>query len=115
MASQKGLMKLRVELVENPEIFDEVMVNVSKMGIESINLVANHGQLKVLSKRFNGDFYQSNTMINLLSKLDSMALKSERIVVQTVSMSFIQLFYVLLLISLLFSGEWFLRKWLGKI
>lgn len=115
MASQKGLLKLRVELADKSEVFDEVMVNVSKVGIETVNIVANHGQLKVLGSKFNGDFYQVNELSKLLSKLDSMALKSQRIVVQTVSLSFIQVFYVLILISLLFSGEWFLRKWLGKI
>lgn len=115
LASQKGLVKLRVELADKPDVFDEVVVNVSKMGIEAVNNVANFGQLQVLSSKFNGTFYQSNELVKLLSKLDSMALKSERIVIQTVSLSFIQVFYVLFLIALLFSGEWFLRKWLGKI
>ncbi len=115
LASQHGLVKLRAELSDKPEVFDEVIVNVSKLGIEAVNSVANFGQLKVLSTRFNGDFYQSNELIKLLSKLESMALKSERIVIQTVSLSFMQIFYVLVLIALLFSGDWFLRKWLGKI
>ena len=115
LASENGQMKLRAELLDKPEVYDEVLVNISKTNVETSNKVSNFENLRTLASKNNGSFYQPKELNLFMQKLDSLSLTSERIILQNVHVSFVQIFKVLLLIVLLFSGEWFLRKWLGKI
>ena len=115
LASVNGQLKLRAELADKPETFDEVLVNVSKTNIETSNRVANFANLRILASKFSGSFYGENELDKLLKQLDSNSLNSERMIIQNVNLTFMQIFKVLLLIVVFFSGEWFLRKWLGKI
>ncbi len=115
IASNRGQFKLRAELEGNSEIFDEVVVNGNKSMLESSDLTSNFEGLRALSQKFTGKFYLNNQMADLVKQLESYSLNSERIIMQNLNLSAVQIFWVLLMISLLFSIEWFLRKWLGKI
>jgi hypothetical protein len=115
IASNSGQFKLRAELEGNSEIFDEVVVNGNKSMLESSDLTSNFEGLRALSKKFTGKFYLNNQMADLVKQLESYSLNSERIIMQNLNLSAVQIFWVLLMICLLFSIEWFLRKWLGKI
>lgn len=110
-----GQYKLRAELEDNHEVFDEVIVNGSKSNLETSDLVSNFEGLRAFSRKFNGKFYNQNQIGELIKQMDSYSLNSDRLILQDVNLSVMQIFWVLLIICVLFSIEWFLRKWLGKI
>ena len=113
--SYAGNFKLVAELKNNPNVSEIQLVSVTKSGLEGQNTTANFGFLYQLAKSNFGGFYHQNNLDKLVDKMSDSLLGAERIVDQEQSLTFIQIFWVLLLIVVLFSAEWFLRKWLGKI
>jgi hypothetical protein len=87
---------------------------VEDIEIESLETVANHGLLNQISKNSNGQFYQLANYEKLLSDLE----KREDIVEMSYEESafndLLDYFWLLLLICLTLSAEWFLRRWNGS-
>jgi hypothetical protein len=115
LASKNGQFKLRAELVSHPEIYDEIVVSISKLGIEASNTVANFNLLRDLARKHQATFYLRNEIDKLIGTLEKSAIVSDRIVVVNKHISFLQIFAILMGIVFIFSAEWFLRKWLGRI
>jgi hypothetical protein len=86
---------------------------VEKLEIEALDTKANHQVLQQISSSSNGNFMPLN---QYKAQLDAIAQRKD-----IVSMSYeesrfndlVDYFWVLLLIALLFSAEWFVRRWSG--
>ena len=115
LASKNGQFKLRAELVNHPEIYDEIVVSISKLGVEASNTVANFNLLRDVSRKHKATFFSNNEIDQLVKLLEKNAIGSDRILIVNKHVSFLQIFMVLMSIVLFFSAEWFLRKWLGRI
>ena len=115
LASKNGQFKLRAELVNHPEISDEIVVSISKLGVEATNTVANFNLLRDVSRKHKATFFQKNEIDQLVKLLEKNAIGSDRILIVNKHVSFLQIFMVLMSIVVIFSAEWFLRKWLGRI
>lgn len=115
LASKNGQFKLRAELVNHPEIYDEIVVSISKLGVEASNTVANFNLLRDVSRKHKATFFSKNEIDQLVKLLEKNAIGSDRILIVNKHVSFLQIFMVLMSIVLFFSAEWFLRKWLGRI
>jgi len=87
---------------------------VEDIEIESLETVANHGLLNQISKNSNGEFYQLSNYEKLLADLE----KREDIVEMSYEESafndLLDYFWLLLLICLTLTAEWFLRRWNGS-
>jgi hypothetical protein len=87
---------------------------VEDIEIESLETVANHGLLNQISKNSNGQFYQLANYEKLLNDLE----KREDIVEMSYEDSafndLLDYFWLLLLICLTLTAEWFLRRWNGS-
>lgn len=115
LASKNGQFKLRAELVNHPEIYDEIVISISKLGVEASNTVANFNLLRDVSRKHKATFFSKNEIDQLVKLLEKNAIGSDRILIVNKHVSFLQIFMVLMSIVLFFSAEWFLRKWLGRI
>ena len=115
MASKYGQFKLRAELINHPEVYDEIVVSISKLGIEASNTVANFNLLRDLARKHQATFYLQSEIDKLIGTLEKSAIGSDRILVVNKHISFLQIFTILMGIVFIFSAEWFLRKWLGRI
>lgn len=115
LASKNGQFKLRAELLNHPEVYDEIIVSISKVGIEASNTVANFNLLRDVAKKYNASFFLQNEIDKFISVLEKSAIGSQRILNVNKHISFLQIYLILIGIVIIFSGEWFLRKWLGKI
>jgi hypothetical protein len=77
--------------------------------------VANFNLLRDLARKHQATFYLRNEIDKLIGTLEKSAIVSDRIVVVNKHISFLQIFAILMGIVFIFSAEWFLRKWLGRI
>ena len=110
-----GNFIVRASLKSNPAIFDEQIVSVSHFGLEQSNTTANFDLLRQISHANGGRFYVGNSLNGVIDDLSKNLIGTERIVEQEKSLSFMQISGVMFLLVFIFAGEWFLRKWLGKI
>jgi len=110
-----GNYRVRASLKENAAIFDEQIVSISHSGLEQFNTTANFDLLRRISHVNGGSFYGGKNLNEIIDKLSKNLIGTERIVEQESSLSFMQISGVMILLVFIFAGEWFLRKWLGKI
>jgi len=110
-----GTYRIRASLKANAGIFDEQIVSVSRSGLEQNNTTANFDLLRQISHVNGGSFYLGMNLNEVIDNLSKNLIGTERIVEQETSLSFIQISGVMMLLVFIFAGEWFLRKWLGKI
>jgi len=110
-----GNYRVRASLKANAAIFDEQIVSVSHSGLEQNNTTANFDLLRRISHVNGGSFYGAKNLNEIIDKLSKNLIGTERIVEQESSLSFMQISGVMILLVFIFAGEWFLRKWLGKI
>ena len=110
-----GNYKIRALLKSNPEVFDEQIVSVSHSGLEQNNTTSNFNLLRRISQINGGRFYDANNLNAVIEELSKNLIGTERIIAQENSLSFMQIAGVMILLVFIFAGEWFLRKWLGKI
>jgi hypothetical protein len=107
--------RIRASLKSNAAIFDEQIISVSHSGLEQNNTTSNFDLLRQISHGFGGSFYVENSLNGIIDELSKNLIGTERIVEQEKSLSFMQISGVMLILVFIFAGEWFLRKWLGKI
>lgn len=90
------------------------LFSVEDIQLESKNLQADFTGLRELASANSGIFYTQNRIDLLLGDLKKKGYKN-RILSSDSQLSFIDLFWPLLLLLLLVSGEWIFRKALGDI
>ena len=110
-----GNYRVRASLKANAAIFDEQIVSVSHSGLEQNNTTANFDLLRRISHVTGGSFCVGKNLNEIIDNLSKTLIGTERIVEQESSLSFMQISGVMILLVFIFAGEWFLRKWLGKI
>ncbi len=110
-----GNYRIRASLKTNAAIFDEQIISVSHSGLEQNNTTSNFDLLRQISQVNGGHFYAVNNLNGIIDDLSKNLIGTERIVEQEKSLSFMQISGVMFLLVFIFAGEWFLRKWLGKI
>ncbi len=110
-----GNYRVRASLKANAAIFDEQIVSVSHSGLEQNNTTANFDLLRRISHVNGGSFCVGKNLNEIIDNLSKNLIGTERIVEQESSLSFMQISGVMILLVFIFAGEWFLRKWLGKI
>lgn len=86
--------------------------SVSELQIESLNLTANHGVLRKLSRDSGGDFYLPNE-IDALS--EALLNEEPRGIIYTSEtfLPLINLKWIFFILLFLLSAEWFMRKYSG--
>lgn len=88
---------------------------VEELDVEKMNIVANHNLLKNISASSNGIFANNNSLENIFEFIKNDKSISE-IEHYTVKFSeIINLRFLLILLIILLSIEWFVRKYLGSI
>jgi hypothetical protein len=95
---------------------DEVSVGqfvVSDTDVELQNTVADFGLLRTLANENNGDFVYSNNIIELRNSLEKRGLIN-KVVAQEELKDLINLRWLLIVILILASVEWVLRKFFGS-
>jgi hypothetical protein len=83
--------------------------------LEQNNTTSNFDLLRQISYRNGGSFYVEKKLSGIINVLSKNLIGAERIIEQENSLSFMQISGVMFLLVFIFAGEWFLRKWLGKI
>jgi hypothetical protein len=94
---------------------DKGTFNVGEIEIELINPVMNYGLLNLLASETNGSYYTSANyegLFNLLAEINKTTSK-EKIVTSDVTLWSDE--WLLVIVILLFSLEWFLRKRIGML
>jgi hypothetical protein len=87
---------------------------VEDIQIEKSETTANHGVMKQLAKQSNGKFYQLNQYESLLSDIEKREDIANVQYEETAFNDLLDYFSIFLLLFLLLSGEWFLRRYLGS-
>jgi hypothetical protein len=88
--------------------------NVLALNIESLNTTADHKTLYNLSKKHNGALYYPDQLNELLKAIESRDdIKSVSYTQKRMS-DLLNIFWVFLIIMVLLSAEWFIRKWSGN-
>ena len=89
--------------------------DVKKLQLEQMNLVANHGLLFKISELSNGKLFYINE-IDLLSEELNKSSKNQKLIYSKEKLtSLINIPLILLILLLLISTEWFVRKYNGLI
>ena len=110
-----GNYRIRASLKSNAIIFDEQLISISHAWLEQNNTTSNFDLLRQISYRNGGSFYVEKKLSGIINVLSKNLIGAERIIEQENSLSFMQISGVMFLLVFIFAGEWFLRKWLGKI
>lgn len=108
-----GIYKFRAQTSfnnNNMEISGEFAINA--IDIENINLTADFNMLKELSKKSGGNFYTSEEMTQLISKLQNQDYK-DRIQSSEDYLPLINVKWIAILLLILISAEWISRKYHG--
>ncbi len=86
---------------------------VRQLELESINLTADFNLLRRLSEKTGGEFYLPNEFDALKTNITSQEAKG---IIHTSEafLPFINLVWILILLLIIVSGEWFLRKYNGS-
>ncbi len=95
---------------EKSGVFD-----VRKLQLEKMNLVANHALLFKISKLSNGKLFYKNEIDLLLQELNKSSKNQKLIHSKEMLTSLINIPLILLILLLLISTEWFVRKYNGLI
>ena len=102
-------------IVENQPIKKSGKFVITEYQVEKQFTKANTKDLNLLAKKTNGKLFYQNQIENLLNQL----INDHRYVTvqksKKVNQYLIEWQYILFLIVLLFSVEWFIRKYMGKI
>jgi len=110
-----GNYRIRASLKSNATILDEQLISISHAGLEQNNTTSNFDLLRQISHGNGGSFYVEKNLSGIINDLSKNLIGTERIIEQENSLSFMQISGVMFLLVFIFAGEWFLRKWLGKI
>ena len=102
----------RATIQDNPEM-ERGEFLVKKREIELNTLTANHGMLRTLAEKHNGMYFHRMEWEALKSHLEETA-RTQKIVTQEAYLGAQRLLWPFLLILLLISTEWFLRKYYGS-
>ncbi|MCD6347784.1 MAG: hypothetical protein J7L96_10225 [Bacteroidales bacterium] len=89
------------------------VIDVLDIPLEQLDLTARHDYLRELVSRGDGRFFERDESDKLLSYLKSKELNPETPYTITKWNNIINVPYILAVIILLFSVEWFLRRWSG--
>jgi hypothetical protein len=108
-----GVYNYSVTVADDETLRDDGEFIVVEVNIEGADLQADHRLLSRLAKEHNGKLYSSNEMNKVADDLIGTGLKS-KIHFQETVVSIISMWPVMLLILLVFSLEWFLRKYFGS-
>lgn len=88
---------------------------VSSVNLESVNTVANHKLLSALATKHNGIMVYPDNIEQLIEKIKQQS-DLKPVSYTTINYDYIaDKWWMLALIILLLSTEWFLRKWSGKL
>ncbi len=88
--------------------------NVLALNIESLNTTADHKMLYSLAHKHDGKLFYPNQFDDLLKALTSREdIKSVSYTQKRLN-DVVNLFWIFIVILILFSAEWFLRKWSGN-
>lgn len=112
--TNSGLHKINVRSDLNPE-GTTVFWSVKEQSVENTNKVARFNLLRNWVSHNNGDFIKATELKKIFVKLDQLKLESARSFEDSKQSSLNELGFILAILILCFSIEWFLRKWLGKI
>ncbi|RED99837.1 hypothetical protein [Marinoscillum furvescens] len=85
---------------------------VRDIQLENINLTANHNALKSISNKSGGQFFHFSERNGLLRELESANFQN-LITTEKESFPLIRNWWIILIITFVFSAEWFMRKYLG--
>ena len=112
--TNSGLHQINVRSDLNPE-GTTVFWSVKEQSVENTNKVARFNLLRNWVSHNNGDFIKATELKKIFVKLDQLKLESARSFEESKQSSLNELGFILAILILCFSIEWFLRKWLGKI
>lgn len=112
--TNSGLHQINVRSDLNPE-GTTVFWSVKEQSVENTNKVARFNLLRNWVSHNNGDFIKATELKKIFVKLDQLKLESARSFEDSKQSSLNELGFILAILILCFSIEWFLRKWLGKI
>jgi hypothetical protein len=83
------------------------------MQLEALETTANHGVLQQISANSNASFYPLSQYQQLLNSIDQRDDIVEVAYAESAFNDLIDYFWILLLIVLLLSAEWFLKRYNG--
>ena len=86
---------------------------VEDIEVESLETIANHGVLKQISGNSNGKFYELANFDKLIKELNEREDIVEMSYEESAFNDLLDYFWLLLLICLTLSAEWFIRRWNG--
>jgi hypothetical protein len=94
---------------------DEGNFNIGELEIELVDPVMNYNLLNLIAKETGGKYYSSDDYSNLIDDLSNkiQTAKSEKVITSEVSLWSDE--WLLVIVILLFSLEWFLRKQSGML
>lgn len=110
----EGVYKYKAEgTIEGEKMYSEGEFSIAKLQLENLDLTANHHLLRKIAKNSNGQFYFPSELEKLNNDLRAKEAKSI-IYSEEQYLPVIDLFWIFLLLLLLVSVEWFLRKYHGS-
>jgi len=103
-----------VAKVEGKEFVKEGKFDVKPVQLEELNLVANHTLLYDLAKNSNGKVYSINEIDGIISEFNNKQQKDIFSIKETLQ-GIINIPWILLILLVLISVEWFARKYNGQV
>lgn len=94
---------------------DKGSFNIGEVDVELINPVANYHFLNGLSEQTGGEFYTPDKIAQLIDQLNKINSQSAKEKISTSEIKLWSSEWFLILVILLFSIEWFLRKRFGML
>lgn len=94
---------------------DDGRFSIGDLSPEYQNFAMNAKLLRTLSDRSGGKFYSSENVVNFKDDLKNIRNFNDKSVVNKSEIALWNLFWILVIIVLLFSLEWFIRKRLGML
>lgn len=110
-----GTFRIRAELANNSSVFDEKLVRVNPSNEEISHKVADFNLLRNISQSSGGLFAKPQDLNPIWNRIKDLSLNKSKLITSIRNLLWNEIAWILLVVVLLFSGEWFLRKWLGKI
>src|SRR5690606_16697291 len=111
---EEGIYNYRASgTVNGKSVSQEGAFSIIKIELENMNLTSNHNLLKKISQNSRGDFYLPQQLDELRSNLLNREAKSI-VYSDEQYLPIINLWWILVLLILMVSMEWFLRKYYGS-
>lgn len=110
-----GNYQLKAHFKNNPALVASIGLIIQPFSLEDRTKKADFKTLEKMALKTGGSFLSLKNLNVLVEEIKRNSLNSKRSIIINAQEEMNRLWPLLIVLIILFSGEWFLRKWMGKI